>query len=138
MQNKTETIKCTCRSYWNPPVPKLKTTWLPTQTVPDDTMSLREIISKYVNGIPISNARTPIYDEENESMGINPKTLDLVDIQHLKEENHKRIFELQMELQKETDSKEKERIKNERDALEKEIREAVKNENADKEADKKH
>lgn len=117
---------CECRSQWNPPIPKLKTEWLPTQTVPDDTMSLRNIISKYAQGIPISSTKVPIYDEDNESLGINPKTLDLVDIQELKAQNQKKLRELQAELQASTDFKEKSKLKAERDALEKQIREEIK------------
>ena len=62
--------------------------------VPDQTMSLQEILSRYARGLNIDGEKQPIWDEEGLSMGINPKTLDLVDIQRLKAENKTEVEEL--------------------------------------------
>ena len=60
----------------------------PSQTLPDQTMSIKTIMERYAKGLPIANALDPIYeDEENPSTGINPRTLDLVDLQDLKRKN---------------------------------------------------
>ena len=67
----------------------------PSMTVPDQTMSMREMLSRYAKGLPIGGAKESIYDENEESWGINPKTLDLVDIQEIKRDNKERIENLQ-------------------------------------------
>ena len=65
----------------------------PSQTVPDQTMSIKEILERYAKGLPIGGGLEPIY-EEDDTNGINPRTLDLVDIQEIKEFNKKNIAEL--------------------------------------------
>jgi hypothetical protein len=66
-------------------VPRGKTFTQPSMTVPDQTMSLRTIMERYATGMPIGGIKEAIWDEDPENtMGINPKTLDLVDIQELK------------------------------------------------------
>lgn len=49
----------------------------PSKTVPDQTMSLRDILTRYANGIPIDQ-KIPIYEGED-GIGINPLTLDLAE-----------------------------------------------------------
>ena len=72
----------------------------PSQTVPDQTMSIKEIIHRYAQGLPIGGGLDPIYEEED-SNGINPRTLDLVDLQQIKEHNKKNISELKDKFEKE-------------------------------------
>jgi hypothetical protein len=38
---------------------------MPSMTVPDQTLSIREIATRYAHGIPFSDAKTPIYDGED-------------------------------------------------------------------------
>jgi hypothetical protein len=61
----------------------------PSMTIPDETMSIREILHRHVRGLPIEgkDPKTAIWDEE--SNGINPKTLDLTEIQQYKEDAQK-------------------------------------------------
>lgn len=128
-------IKCKCANHFIQRKANLKFEWAVSQTVPNDTMSLRTIIGKYANGVPISNGRLPIYDEDNESVGINVKTLDLVDIQNLKAQNLLRMTEIQTALAKETEEK-RQLYQAEKDAeFEKNIREKI---NAEKAAAEKH
>jgi hypothetical protein len=37
---------------------------MPSMTVPDQTMSIREIAIRYAHGLPFTDAKTPIYDGE--------------------------------------------------------------------------
>jgi hypothetical protein len=53
----------------------------PSLTIPDQTMSIREIVDRYAKGLPIDGARTPIWDEENDLP--NWRTLDLAERQEL-------------------------------------------------------
>lgn len=80
------------QTQWKQRERKLERDWGPSLTVEDETMDLRTIVSKYVNGVPMSGAKDhPFFDEENETAGINPKTLDYAEIQTLKEEAQKAI-----------------------------------------------
>lgn len=38
----------------------------PSMTVPDQAMSMKEILRRFAAGIPIEAGRVPIYDEEND------------------------------------------------------------------------
>lgn len=65
-----------------------KTFSQPSKTVPDQTMSLRTIMNRYASGLPVGGIKEALWDDDAEnSLGINPRTLDLVDLQELKLEN---------------------------------------------------
>lgn len=72
----------------------------PSQTVPDQTMSIKEILERYAKGLPIGGGLEPIYEEEDTN-GINPRTLDLVDLQEIKEYNKNNIEELKKKFENE-------------------------------------
>jgi len=55
----------------------------PSLTAPDQTMSIREILVRHAKGLPVADEKIPLWDEDETSQGINPKTLDLVDLQEL-------------------------------------------------------
>jgi hypothetical protein len=76
----------------------------PSQTIPDQTMSIKEILERYAKGLPIGGGLEPIYEEED-TLGINPKTLDLVDIQMIKEKNQKDLAYLKDKFEKENNYK---------------------------------
>lgn len=50
----------------------------PSMTIPDQTMSIPELIRRYAQGLPLGAPRVPVYDGEDDPMqGINFKKLDL-------------------------------------------------------------
>lgn len=50
----------------------------PSQTVPDQTMSIPELIRRYAQGLPLGAPKVPMYtDGEDPMNGINFKKLDL-------------------------------------------------------------
>lgn len=61
---------------------------LPSLTIPDQNMSIREIIDRYSRGLPVTSF-TPVYEGEDFDLP-DPKTLDLVErhemAQKIKEE----------------------------------------------------
>jgi hypothetical protein len=57
---------------------------LPSQTVPDQSMSVREILSRHADGYPIS-VSVPYFNGEDGEF-IDPRTLDLAERQQLAEE----------------------------------------------------
>jgi hypothetical protein len=73
----------------------------PSETIPDQTMSMRTILEKYAKGLPLGGSKDGIYsdDPENDS-GIDPRTLDLVDIQRMKLENKEQVDRLTKKVEK--------------------------------------
>lgn len=55
----------------------------PSMTVPDQSMSISEIMSRYARGLPMEGVKVPIYDEENDLP--DPKTMDLAERQEYME-----------------------------------------------------
>jgi hypothetical protein len=55
----------------------------PSLTIPDQTLPIREILARFAKGIPVG-VKTPIYEGEENNLP-DPRTLDLVDIQNMKE-----------------------------------------------------
>lgn len=71
----------------------------PSQTVPDQAMSVREIMTRYANGQSVGGSHTEYWDENEDNIGINLKNLDLVDIQEMKKYNTKKIDKLKSDLE---------------------------------------
>jgi len=61
---------------------------MPSLTVPDQTMSIRTILDRYAQGLPIQGQQpNPFYDTDEISEGIDIRKMDLVDMQQLAEKN---------------------------------------------------
>lgn len=71
----------------------------PSQTIPDQSMSMREILLNHTSGVLNAKMKLPIYDELEESLGIDPRGLDLVDIQKYQLENNEKIDRLKEEIE---------------------------------------
>jgi hypothetical protein len=54
----------------------------PSQTVPDQALTIREILKRYASGQPLGGSLEPIY-EGDEGDGIDPRRLDLAERQEL-------------------------------------------------------
>lgn len=54
-----------------------------SMTVPDQSMSLKEILDRFARGLPVTGARVPMYDEEDDMPDI--RTLDLAERQEYAE-----------------------------------------------------
>lgn len=52
---------------------------LPSQTIPDQAMSIPELIKRYASGLPLGGSKVPIYQNEEEDLlnGTNWNKLDL-------------------------------------------------------------
>ena len=55
----------------------------PSMTIPDQTMSIREILDRYARGLPIEAGKVPIYDGEEYTP--DPRYMDLADRQEYME-----------------------------------------------------
>lgn len=58
---------------------------LASETVPDQTMSMREILTRYSRGLPLGGERVPLYSEDPEN--------DMPDMQHLDLAEQQEIIE---------------------------------------------
>jgi hypothetical protein len=54
----------------------------PSLTIPDQAMSVREILQRFANGLPLGGSNEPIWEGEDGD-GIDPRRLDLAERQEL-------------------------------------------------------
>lgn len=111
---------------YNKRLEKRKQEWGPSLTVPGQSQQLSDIMRKYSVGMSPTGRKT-IYDDDTENtLGINPRKLDYVDIERMKDENIIKINRLNAERQR-IFNEERDR-QNEQDIInfEKKIREKIK------------
>lgn len=70
----------------------------PSLAVPDQSLTIKEILNRYTKGLPVEGYKNPTYNEESE--GIRAKGLDLVDQQELKMSTAEKIEHLTTEVKK--------------------------------------
>lgn len=76
---------------------------LPSETVPDQTMSIRTILDRYARGLPVGGQLTPEWQEDDEYNDLpDPRTLDLAERQELKEQFTSELSELKKQYPKKT------------------------------------
>lgn len=86
-------------TQWKKREPKAAPNYGVSLTVPGQSQSLKDLMSQYIVGIPTTGYH-PIFSENPElDLGINPKTLDYVDIQNMSNANLKKINQLNTEYQ---------------------------------------
>lgn len=100
---------------------------MPSKSVPDMAMTPREIMQRYSQGMPLDQSRNLVYTGDQDLPDI--RTMDLVDIQEMSEANDAYIKAKQAEL----DNK----VKQRRQAKQKQLQERTKYEEANKVADDK-
>lgn len=64
----------------------------PSMTVPDQAMSMREILNRFARGLPLGGAKVELWDEEDDLPDI--RTLDLVERAELAERYQQEIREI--------------------------------------------
>jgi hypothetical protein len=69
----------------------------PSQTVPDQTMSIRELVRRYASGLPLGGSKEPIYEGEDGD-GIDPRRLDLAERQELEIAARQELAEIETRL----------------------------------------
>jgi len=70
----------------------------PSKTIPDQSMSVKEIMERHARGLPTAGERVPVYFGEDEDMP-DLKKMDLAEIQELKENAALQVTQLQDKLQ---------------------------------------
>lgn len=80
-------------TQWNGPHPvQGELNFLPSETVPDQTMSMREIVSRFARGLPIEGAKNPVYNDDMDLP--DPKKLDLEELWQLQRDNEEDLRRL--------------------------------------------
>jgi hypothetical protein len=65
----------------------------PSQTVPDQSMGLRELLVRYAKGLPLEGQKTPIFEGEDGSE-IDVEKLDLAEREELAEQAREELKNL--------------------------------------------
>lgn len=79
----------------------------PSLTVPDQSMSVKEIMDRCAQGLPISGAKVPVYNEEEIP---DMKKLDLSERFEAVEKNRERIVLMQKHLQEKQEKEKKKQL----------------------------
>lgn len=69
---------------------------LPSMTVPNDSMSVMEIIDRFSRGLPVTGRRVPVYNGDVDLP--NTAKMDLADLEQLRRENSENLERLRGEL----------------------------------------
>jgi len=71
----------------------------PSKTIPDQSMSVREIVSRFAKGLPISgNSQQPIWEGENPILPPNFQNLDMVEQRQIIQSLKTKVSQTQAEL----------------------------------------
>jgi len=84
----------------------------PSQTVPDQTMSIRELLKRYASGLPLGGSKEPIYEGEDGD-GIDPRRLDLAERQELEIAARQELAEIEERLKSKKVEKSKAKLSEE-------------------------
>ena len=76
---------------------------LPSMAVPDQSLTIKEILNRYTKGLPVEGYSNPHYNDESE--GIRAKSLDLVEQQELKMSTAEKIEHLTKEVKAQKEKK---------------------------------
>lgn len=94
-------IKTHYRAVLNPELfPRLyERNILPSLTVPDQTMSIQEILERHTRGLGIDQGKVPMYYGDDEVLDqTDLKKLDLSELQELREANAEKLEAMREEL----------------------------------------
>lgn len=65
----------------------------PSNTIPDQTLSIKEILNRYARGLPIGGQKFPIYEGEDNDLP-DPRHLDLAERDELAQRYAEEMLEL--------------------------------------------
>lgn len=83
-------------------ITKGKVFTMPSMTIPDQSMSIKTLMEKYARGMDLGGiTKKELWDDDNDQMGINAKTLDLADIELMRKKNAENIKEKTDAIEKE-------------------------------------
>lgn len=75
-----------------------------SKTVPDQSMTLRELLIRYAKGLPLEGAKTPIWEGE-EGFDVDPEKLDLAEREELAEKAREELKAINERVKEEVEKK---------------------------------
>ena len=84
----------------------------PSMTIPDQTMSIRELLRRFASGLPLGGSKEPIYEGEDGD-GIDPRRLDLAERQELEISARQELAEIEERLKSKKVEKSKAKLSDE-------------------------
>jgi hypothetical protein len=84
----------------------------PSQTIPDQSMSVRELLQRYASGLPLGGGKEPIYEGEDGD-GVDPRRLDLAERQELEIQARQELAEIEERLKSKKAEKTKAKLTSE-------------------------
>lgn len=79
--------------------PVLEKNTMPSKTIPDQVMSLKEILQRFASGLPVDGGKVPMYYGEEFEMP-NIDKMDLAERHEWIAQNREAILQMQRELQR--------------------------------------
>lgn len=61
-----------------------ETSFAPSKTIPDQAMSVKELLVRHTRGLPISGAKVPMYDAEEDDTLPDFKHMDLAELEEFR------------------------------------------------------
>lgn len=83
-----------------------------SETIPDQSMSVQEILRRYANGMPLGGGKEPVYNEDSESL-MNYEHMDKIEKIEVQRRYQQRLREIDDDLK----SQDKKRYDSEREKL---------------------
>lgn len=84
-------------------------------TQPDRSLSLKELLNRHHQGLDLTGGKEPMFDDEGTSKGININTLDLVELQQMREHVQRKIYNLEASRKTEVKIAKEQKTKKERE-----------------------
>jgi hypothetical protein len=81
----------------------------PSQTIPDQSMTVRELLTRFASGMPLTNGKEQIYEGEDGD-GIDPRRLDLAERQELEIQARQELAEIEERLKSKKVEKSKSKL----------------------------
>lgn len=80
----------------------------PSKTVPNQAMTIREIINRTEKGLPITGVRVPLYNETEDGIMPDLRNMDISEIYELKQRIADKEKQLRKKLQEDEEKKQQE------------------------------
>lgn len=78
---------------------------LPSKTIPDQAMSIREIINRSQKGLPVTGVSVPLYNETEDGIMPDLRNMDISEIYELKIRIQQKEKEIKKQLEEEAEKR---------------------------------
>lgn len=78
---------------------------MPSLTVPDQSMSVSEIMRRFANGLPIGGQQVELWEQDDVFEGVDPRRLDLSEHEDLQRSIKQELSDIQLRQEKKEQQK---------------------------------